>query len=369
MKRRREVELRVAAGLLAALAVIMGVGPLLALTLYQPAPIPAWNHHRSAGLVVNPTGSTDMQAEADFVISKLNTYEASNYGNAIPLYSTSATTQMFCYYANLGLRYYHFVGVGQLASNTPQLQFYDPANTGQTKWMAPFDLRGATQQNSMYYTKQVVLSCCYGMANWNVQSYLTSFAWVFVSYLGAETAVGATGTLDDYAAYKFTEFFYDYIFDSSLADNLNMAFLYACRDVEHYLGDLFDVAWTVISALNGAWLGLAVDILVGAIIGALILAEYLTAGAATLLIPLLIGVVAGIVTGILSYQSGAVLKAQYLSAFGIYGLVLKLRPIGAVPPGDPEGGSGGGGVPPGGGDDGGGGKPGTGPGDPTDPVT
>jgi hypothetical protein len=339
VKRKREVEVRLAAGLLAALAVIMGVGPLLSLTPVQPAQIPTSNHHRSAGAVVNPTGSQNQQREYQFVYDKLNAYLSQAYGSATGFPGSAATTQRFYNYLNFGLPYYHFVGVGRLTSDgVPQLQFYDPANTGQTKWMSPSDVHSSVAANSMQSTTQVMLSCCYGMVNWQVGgTYSNCFATVFDNYLGVISVVGATGTLDDYAALVFTANYYYQIFDKNLAGNLNAAFCKALMDVIGNFSYVYDYTSTVMSYL----IGFGVSLVVGAVVSALVVKDIFSLATLAWQDPIVVGFLAGLVTTVVLFILSNVGKAAYIDSLGLNGLQQKLRIGPTPPPGDGDGGGGG----------------------------
>jgi len=211
-------------GLLAALVTTMILVPAFSTALVQP-PLLRLPPHRGnypyAGLVANPTGTQIQEAEFNKVYEILGTYmEVSPVG----LKGESATTQRFYDYIALNLPYYHFVGVGILESSTPRLQFYNPDYPEQSqeklKNISPRDLWLSTDEGSLSGTLQVVLSCCFGMWNWREESYETSFAWVFIDYLGAYSVVGSECVINDLVALVFTIALYDEIFNGGLTDDL-----------------------------------------------------------------------------------------------------------------------------------------------------
>jgi hypothetical protein len=246
----------------------------------------------------------------------------------------AATKQSLFNEISSNLRYYHFVGYGILSDSVPKLQARHNVDSNQFVNIGPMDLYAGTQQGSLSETRNVMLSCCYGMVNYETPSYQTSLAYVVVDWLGASSVIGSTAQIDDGVAYTFSIALYDEIYNEG--HSITTAFAHAKMRTIQFYNDLYD-------ALLGCW-----SLLISVIIG--IVVSCLTGGSASIAVAMGLPLLTSIVSGLLLMLGCGLLKSQILNVLGVY-TYEQLIPT----EGSSAGGGSGGGT--GGGDDGGGGDP------------
>jgi hypothetical protein len=329
--------LRIGSGLLVVLVASMTVLPAVQILFLRPRAASSIINHRGA-LVFYP-GSDETGVLPDYTSVLWNEYHKvktifKTYEVGVKDYcGTTATKQSFFNEISNNLRYYHFVGYGILSDSVPKLQARHNVDANQFVNIGPIDLYAGTQQDSLSGTRNVLLSCCYGMANYETASYQTSLAYVVVNWLGASSVIGSTAQIDNGVAIVFTTAFYDEVFN--LGQSITTAFSHAKVRTVQFYDELYN-------ALLGCW-----SLLISVIIG--IVVSCLTAGAASIVVAMGLPILISIVSGLLLMLGCGLLKSQILNVLGVY-TYEQLVAMGGSGDEGPGGGGGGGGEdpPPGG---------------------